>query len=36
MADTRYFTQRTDEYLGPGIIPSAGRSIYAGIGLELL
>ena len=26
-----YFTRRTDEYPGPGIIPSVGRSLYAGI-----
>jgi Fe(3+) dicitrate transport protein len=26
-----YFTLRTDEYPGPGIIPSIGRSFYAGI-----
>ena len=25
-----YFTRRTDEYPGPGIIPSVGRSFYAG------
>jgi Fe(3+) dicitrate transport protein len=32
LADLRYFTLRTDEYPGPGIIPSAGRSFYIGIG----
>jgi Fe(3+) dicitrate transport protein len=26
-----YFTRRTDEYPGPGIIPSVGRSFYIGI-----
>ncbi|MEO5998379.1 MAG: TonB-dependent receptor [Chitinophagaceae bacterium] len=31
----RYFTQRTDEYPGPGIIPSTGRSFYTGIGFNL-
>ena len=28
LADRRYFTRRTDEYPGPGILPSAGRSVY--------
>jgi Fe(3+) dicitrate transport protein len=28
LADRRYFTRRTDEYPGPGIIPSLGRSVY--------
>lgn len=28
LADERYFTRRTDEYPGPGIIPSLGRSVY--------
>ncbi|HXC05286.1 MAG TPA: TonB-dependent receptor [Bacteroidia bacterium] len=32
LADKRYFTLRTDEYPGPGIIPSAGRSFYVGAG----
>lgn len=31
LADKKYFTLRTDEYPGPGIIPSIGRSCYAGI-----
>ncbi|MEO7765766.1 MAG: TonB-dependent receptor, partial [Ferruginibacter sp.] len=35
MADKRYFTQRTDEYPGPGIIPSIGRSYYIGVGFNL-
>ncbi|MCW3077300.1 MAG: TonB-dependent receptor, partial [Bacteroidetes bacterium] len=26
-----YFTRRTDEYPGPGIIPSMGRSFYIGL-----
>ena len=28
LTDARYFTRRTDEYPGPGIIPSIGRSFY--------
>lgn len=28
-----YFTRRTDEYPGPGIIPSIGRSIYIGFSI---
>jgi Fe(3+) dicitrate transport protein len=35
LTDKRYFTQRTDEYPGPGIIPSNGRSFYVGIGYNL-
>jgi Fe(3+) dicitrate transport protein len=31
IADEMYFTQRTDEYPGPGIIPAIGRSFYAGV-----
>jgi Fe(3+) dicitrate transport protein len=31
ITDKAYFTKRTDEYPGPGIIPSSGRSFYAGI-----
>ncbi|OIQ93659.1 Fe(3+) dicitrate transport protein FecA precursor [mine drainage metagenome] len=30
IADKAYFTRRTDEYPGPGIIPAIGRSIYVG------
>ena len=30
LTDKSYFTRRTDEYPGPGIIPSVGRSFYAG------
>ena len=35
LTDKKYFTMRTDEYPGPGIIPSIGRMIYAGISLNL-
>ena len=31
LTNQSYFTRRTDEYPGPGIIPSIGRSFYAGI-----
>ncbi len=31
LADKSYFTRRTDEYPGPGIIPSVGRSFYMGV-----
>ncbi len=31
LANQKYFTLRTTEYPGPGIIPSIGRMIYAGI-----
>ncbi len=34
LADRRYFTKRTDEYPGPGIIPSVGRSLYAGFSVK--
>jgi len=34
LADQRYFTLRTGEYPGPGIIPSIGRSLYFGIGVK--
>ncbi len=30
LTDKAYFTRRTDEYPGPGIIPAVGRSFYAG------
>lgn len=33
LADAHYFTRRTNEYPGPGIIPAIGRSVYAGIGV---
>ena len=29
LTDSHYFTRRTDEYPGPGIIPAIGRSVYA-------
>lgn len=32
VANTRYFTKRTGEYPGPGILPGAARSVYLGIG----
>lgn len=35
LTDKKYFTMRTDEYPGPGIIPSIGRMIYAGISLNI-
>lgn len=31
LADRSYFTRRTDEYPGPGIIPAMGRSFYVGL-----
>ncbi len=31
ITDKAYFTRRTDEYPGPGIIPSIGRSWYVGV-----
>jgi Fe(3+) dicitrate transport protein len=31
LANKAYFTRRTDEYPGPGIIPSIGRSWYVGV-----
>jgi Fe(3+) dicitrate transport protein len=31
LSDKAYFTRRTDEYPGPGIIPAVGRSFYIGI-----
>ena len=30
LANQQYFTRRTDEYPGPGIIPAVGRSFYIG------
>lgn len=35
LLDNRYFTERTDEYPGPGIIPSIGRGFYIGVGHNL-
>jgi Fe(3+) dicitrate transport protein len=34
IANRRYFTKRTGEYPGPGILPGAARSGYAGISLR--
>ena len=34
LTDARYFTRRTDEYPGPGIIPAIGRSFYATVGAK--
>lgn len=34
VAGEKYFTKRTDEYPGPGIIPSMGRSFYIGVGAK--
>ena len=34
-SDKAYFTRRTDEYPGPGIIPSIGRSFYVCIATKL-
>jgi Fe(3+) dicitrate transport protein len=31
LADRHYFTRRTDEYPGPGIIPAIGRSVYVSL-----
>jgi len=31
VADARYFTTRTAEYPGPGILPGIGRSVYLGV-----
>lgn len=31
IADKAYFTRRTDEYPGPGIIPAVGRCFYVGL-----
>jgi Fe(3+) dicitrate transport protein len=35
LADKRYFTLRTGEYPGPGIIPAIGRSFYFGVGFKI-
>ena len=35
LTDKHYFTRRTDEYPGPGIIPAVGRSIYLGLSVKL-
>ena len=34
LADAHYFTLRTDEYPGPGIIPAIGRTFYFGFGVK--
>lgn len=34
LTDARYFTRRTDEYPGPGIIPALGRTFYATLGAK--
>lgn len=34
LADKRYFTLRTSEYPGPGIIPAIGRSFAVGLGVR--
>jgi Fe(3+) dicitrate transport protein len=35
ITDRAYFTRRTDEYPGPGIIPAVGRSFYVGMALQM-
>ena len=35
LTNARYFTFRTIEYPGPGIIPSVGRSVYVGFGVRI-
>ena len=35
LLDTRYFSYRTDEYPGPGIISSVGRGVYVGLRVTL-
>jgi len=32
LANAKYFTKRTGEYPGPGILPGMGRRVYAGLG----
>jgi Fe(3+) dicitrate transport protein len=34
LTDKAYFTRRTDEYPGPGIIPAVGRSVYVGLSVK--
>jgi Fe(3+) dicitrate transport protein len=34
LSDARYFTKRTDEYPGPGIIPAQARSFYVSFGAK--
>ena len=35
LANSVYFTMRTDEYPGPGIIPSIGRMVYVGLSVTM-
>jgi Fe(3+) dicitrate transport protein len=35
ISDKSYFTRRTDEYPGPGIIPAIGRSFYVGVAVKM-
>ncbi len=35
LTNAMYFTMRTDEYPGPGIIPSIGRMFYAGLSVAM-
>lgn len=35
LANEKYFTRRTDEYPGPGIIPSTARSFYIGFAVKM-
>lgn len=35
ISNKAYFTRRTDEYPGPGIIPAVGRSVYLGLSIKL-
>jgi Fe(3+) dicitrate transport protein len=35
LANARYFTKRTGEYPGPGILPGIGRSVYLGLRAKL-
>lgn len=35
LTDKSYFTRRTDEYPGPGIIPAVGRSYYIGFSIKM-
>lgn len=35
LSNKAYFTRRTDEYPGPGIIPAVGRSFYLGLSVKL-
>lgn len=35
LTDAKYFTMRTNEYPGPGIIPSIGRMVYSGLSIRI-